>query len=286
MKILVSAFADEAANDLEGQISALKRNNIKMIEIRNIDGKCIIDLEEDELLQVKSVLDKNGITVSAIGSPIGKYPINDPFEPHIEAFKRTINAAKVLGTTRIRMFSFFIPKGEEAKKYANEVVHRVAILAKMAVEAGVFCYHENEREIFGDTKERVLFLHNAVGASLKGIFDPSNYILNGENPIDIIDELLPFTHYLHIKDASFSDECVVPAGCGDGEIAKLIEKMSANVGVLLLTVEPHLTVFDGLNSLQNGEIKHRFSYNSPGEAFDAAVGGLKKILIDGGNSYE
>lgn len=286
MKILVSAFADEAASDLEGQIAALKRNKINMIEIRNIDGKCIIDFEDTELMQLKSALSSNGITVSAIGSPIGKYPINDPFEPHIEQFKRTINAAKLLETTRIRMFSFFIPAGEDAAKYSNEVVRRVSVLAKMAVDEGVFCYHENEREIFGDTKERVIYLHKAVGRSLKGIFDPSNFILNGENPIDIIDELLPFTQYLHIKDASFSDKCVVPAGCGDGEIAMLIEKMSANMDELLLTVEPHLVVFDGLNSLQSDGINHRFSYNSQGEAFDAAVSGLKKILIEGGNIYE
>ena len=48
-QFVLSAFADEAGSGIEEQISALERNQISMIEIRNIDGTCVIDLEHEEL---------------------------------------------------------------------------------------------------------------------------------------------------------------------------------------------------------------------------------------------
>ena len=74
-EFILSAFADEAGTTLAEQIAALKRNDISYIEPRNINGKPILTLTNDELLEVKAELDKNGIMVNSLGSPIGKYPI-------------------------------------------------------------------------------------------------------------------------------------------------------------------------------------------------------------------
>ena len=46
-----------------------------------------------------------------------------------------------------------------------------------------------------------------------------------------------------------------------------------------LTLEPHLTVFDGLNKLSNlDDIKVQNAYASPEEAFDTALAALRGIL--------
>lgn len=283
---ILSAFADESAESLKGQIAALLRNGISHIEVRNVDKKCIIDYSPGELKEIRKSFDDNGIWVSAIGSPIGKIKITDPFAPHLEAFRRALEVANLLGTKRIRMFSFYIPEGEEPFKYQDEVFERIKKLLDEADKAGIWCCHENEKAIFGDISERVQLLHRQFGERLRGIFDPANYIQCGEKPAEIIDALLPTVDYMHIKDADFADGSVVPAGKGDGELPLLLQKLYQKGSGRILSVEPHLTVFGGLKSLQNEPLLNRYTFASGEEAFDAAVGALKKILEDGGYSYE
>ena len=55
-KFVLSAFADEAGTTLDEQIAALKRNGISYIEPRNINGKPILTLTDDELIEVKKVI--------------------------------------------------------------------------------------------------------------------------------------------------------------------------------------------------------------------------------------
>lgn len=285
-KFILSAFSDEAAADLKGQIEALKRNGIHNTEIRNVDKKNIIEHDINSLKEIKKQLDDEGIGISAIGSPIGKIGINDKFAKHIDDFKKAMETAQILGTKRIRMFSFFIPKGENADDYKDVVYKRMDSLISLAQKEGIYCCHENEKEIYGDIKRRCHELHEHFKGRLNGIFDPANYIQCGEKPTEIFDDLFPFIDYLHIKDAVFSDGSVVPSGHGDGGIKELIEKFSQKEGDRFLTLEPHLSVFEGFANLKDNSLKHKYSYPSQGESFDAAVLALKEILNNGGYIYE
>ena len=47
----LSAFADEASIELDGQIAALKRNGITHIELRNVSG-ALTDKSDDELCEI------------------------------------------------------------------------------------------------------------------------------------------------------------------------------------------------------------------------------------------
>ena len=151
-EFLLSAFADEASPMIEGQIVALKRNGVKFIEVRNANGKSIIDHDKNSLKEIKKQFDAGGISVSSIGSPIGKIAVNQGFEPHIEAFKRTIETAQILETNRIRMFSFFIPHGADPASFRLEVMERMNSLLDIADGTGVMCCHENEKDIYGDIR--------------------------------------------------------------------------------------------------------------------------------------
>ena len=50
------AFADEASNDLQGQIEALLRNNIGLLEIRGVDGENIKDISHAKIQKIKDEL--------------------------------------------------------------------------------------------------------------------------------------------------------------------------------------------------------------------------------------
>ena len=116
------AFADEASPLLTGQIAALKRNELTLLEIRGVDSENIKDLTPAKAEEVRRLLDDAGIAVWSIGSPIGKYPLAKEFAPHLDDFKRVTELAEILGATRIRMFSFYPEKDVEPARTREEVL--------------------------------------------------------------------------------------------------------------------------------------------------------------------
>ena len=278
-KFVFSAFADEAGSTLGEQISALKDNGISYIEPRSINGKGILELSDDELAEVKACLDENGIRVNSIGSPIGKYPITEPLEPHLEKLRRAIEVAKALGTKLIRMFSFFVDQ-TELDVYREEVIRRLQTMAKIAAEHGVTLCHENESAIYGQEPCRVKDILESV-PSLYGIFDPANYRMNGADPIEGINATLTNLKYLHIKDAIYAKQAIVRAGRGEGRIGEIIDLVNSRTDDLVyLTLEPHLHGFDAYKAIDAHELRGEESYSSGREAFDAAAAALRALMTD------
>jgi sugar phosphate isomerase/epimerase len=280
-KFILSAFADEAGTTLNEQIAALKRNGIDYIEPRNINGKPILTLTDEELKEVKSELDKNGIRVNSLGSPIGKYPITEPFDKHLIDFYRALEVCKALGTDKMRMFSFFT-KQPELSKHRNEVLYRLTEMCKIAKEHGITLCHENESEIYGQNPEEMLDLMTNVDG-LKGIFDPANYRMNGCDVIAGIKATIPKLAYLHIKDAIFNSQLIVPAGDGEGKIPEVLDMVNeATDEVVYLTLEPHLFLFDAYKGIDKHELKVKYTFTNNTESFDFAANALKNLLAENG----
>ena len=279
-KYILSAFADEADNNLVGQIEALQKAGIASIELRGVNGKNVKDLTLEEAADVRKQLNDAGISVSSMGSPFGKISVKDDFDKHLEEFRHALELCKVLGCDRMRMFSFFYPKDEDPAQYRELVIDRLEKMLCLAEEAGILLCHENEKGIYGDTAERCLDLINHFGGRLKCIFDPANFIQCGEKPIDNYKILKDKIFYMHIKDALLDGGAVVPSGCGDGNVEDILKGLSENADDMLLTIEPHLRVFSGLENLQDEEVKHKYSYPDSQSAFAAAADALKKILAN------
>ena len=140
----------------------------------------------------------------------------------------------------------------------------------------VLC-HENEKGIYGDTAARCLDIHRQLPA-LRAVFDPANFIQCGQETLEAWELLAPYVEYLHIKDALAGGQ-VVPAGKGDGHVPEILRRYRAQGG-RVLTVEPHLAVFSGLDKLESGEksVVDAYAYPSQRAAFDAAVAALKACL--------
>ena len=276
---IISAFADESAASLEGQIEALHNNGINHIELRFIDGKNIADFTKNEVIDLKNQLDAGGITTSAIGSPIGKINLADDFGTHLEKAKRVCDTACILGTDKIRMFSF-----RHAYESREQVMSTLREMVAIAKQEGVQLYHENEKAIYGDTLERVLDIMNEIDG-LKYIYDPANYLEVGEKADDTLDALHATTDYFHIKDVIAESGTLVPAGCGDGKIDELIARISPEDDKVM-TLEPHLKVFEGFAEIDGTEMKNKYHFATNEEAFDAAVNALKGLLDNAGYKYD
>ncbi len=284
-KFILSAFADEGGNTLVEQVKALKDNGITHIEPRGIDGVNISDYTADMAKELKKTLDENGIGVSSIGSPFGKINIKDDFASHFEKFKQTVENACILGTDKIRMFSFFIDENEDYNSYRDEVMSRLEKMSDYSLKSGVWCCHENEKGIYGDTDDRCLDILTTFEGKIKGIFDPANFIQCGVDILPAYEKLENYIEYMHVKDARKTDGFVVPAGTGDGNVKQLIKLFNKKDGEHFLTLEPHLKVFDGLAGLEHeggtaDMLRDDYTYATNSEAFAAAANALHAILAD------
>lgn len=280
-KFALSAFADEAGTTISEQISALKGNGIDFIEPRSIDKRGILDIPADELKQIKAQLDENGIKVNSLGSPIGKYDIDAPFEDHLLSFERALTACEILGTKNMRMFSFFVSEDSLSEK-RDEVISRMNKLVSIANERGIRLCHENESKIYGCMPKEVSDLMDNVDG-LYAIFDPANYRMNGADCMEGIKATLKNFAYLHIKDAIYESQTIVPAGEGEGMIADVINIVNESTdGIVFLTLEPHLHVFDAYASIDEHELKGTHTFSNKREAFNFAATTLKELLIKNG----
>ena len=282
-KFLFSAFADEASADILEQIAACKANGIDYIELRNVNGKNISNFTVEEAKELKKLLDDNGIKVSSIGSHYGKIEITDDFEPHFEAFKQTVEVAKVLETKYIRMFSFFFTKGQKIEDYKDEVYRRLDAMVDYANENGILCCHENEKGIYGDITERCVELAEHYGERMGCIFDPSNYIQCGCDTLEGFKLLKDKITYMHIKDCIAEIDTVVPAGEGDGHLEEILRMLDENEQVYFLSVEPHLRVFEGLENLEPDDatanaMNKKFVYPDNQTSFAAACSAIHNII--------
>jgi len=271
--IRLCAFSDEAAKDLDGQIAALKRNNIALTELRSIGDKNVADLTEAEAKECARVLSENAISVWAIGSPLGKVEVTVNIEEYLKKVEHVCRLATIFGTKRIRIFSFF-------KSYDERelVVENLKKMCAVAERHGLILCHENEKEIYGDTVERVVDILTSV-PMLKSVYDPANFLQVGEDAKKSLDALHATADYFHIKDVITETDELVPAGCGDGRIEELVRRINDDK---VITVEPHLALFDAYKSIDSTQMKHKFNFESNDEAFDAAVTAIKKILISEG----
>lgn len=276
--IKIYAFADEASAMMDGQISAMKRNGLQGLEIRGVDGVFVSDISLEKAKEVKAKLDDAGLITWSVGSPIGKIFINEDFQTHLDKLKHTLEIANILQTKYLRMFSFFMPENEDPDAYRNAVMDRLGAMAEVAAPTGIALCHENEKGIYGDIAARCLDILKTV-PQLKCVFDPANFIQCGQDTLEAWKLLGDRVCYMHIKDA-MADGFVVPAGKGVGNVKEIVKAYMGNGGKHF-TIEPHLSLFDGLRDLeQEGERSSVGLYHYPNNdvAFDAACSAFRELI--------
>ena len=277
--IKIYAFADEAGESTEIQIRAMQKNDLAGVELRNVDGKNIVDLTAAEAKELGKKLSDAGKKAWSIGSPIGKIGLEEDFEAHLDRMKNGLEVANILGTGYMRMFSIYMPAGQDPCMYRDVVMERMNRFVETAKGSGVKLCHENEKGIYGDAAERCLELHKAF-PDMGGVFDPCNFIQCGVDTLKAWEMLKPYITYMHIKDG-LADGSVVPAGCGIGNLAAIVSDF-VSMGGRDFTIEPHLTSFAGLSDLEResarSRVGHAYVYNNSEEAFDAACSAFKKLV--------
>lgn len=278
--ITLSGFADEISTDLSEQIRVLKNLDMSYVEMRGVNGKGLVYYTLPEVREIKQQLDAEGIRLSSVGSPIGKIGIADDFAPHMDLFKHTVEIAKIMETPNIRMFSFFIPQDQDPSVFRGEVMDRLGQMADYAAASDVVLLHENEKEIYGDNAPRCLeIMKEFYGDHFKAVFDFANFVQCDQDTLEAYEMLKPYISYIHIKDALFGSGEVVPAGHGDGNVAKILSMLKESGYQGFLSLEPHLQQFSGFSALENSEgtVQKERKYTGE-EVFTIAHHALCEIL--------
>ena len=238
----LSGFVDEISNDFSEQCSVAAGLGLRYLEVRSAWGVNILDLDDNQLSRMQSIMAEHALKVSSIGSPIGKIFIDEDFGPHLDRMRHAAEVARLLGAPYIRIFSFFLRPGSLPADHRDEVLRRMRALTEVAEQAGVVLLHENEKEIYGDTPERCLDIVTSVGSPhLRLAWDPANFVQVGVSPFTQGYAMLrPHVEYIQIKDALAVDGTVVVAGAGDGEVVATIRALRDDGFDGFFSLEPHL----------------------------------------------
>ncbi len=261
----LSGFGDEIDPDPVVQAAVLQALGARNIEVRSAWGVNIVELDDDSLDRLDGILRERSVGVSAIASPIGKVDVSLPVDHEVERLGCAIAAARPRGTRHIRIFSFFRGDDVSVESIRDDVLRRMRALADVAGKSDVVLLHENEKDIYGDTPERVLDIIESVGSDhLRVAWDSANFVQVGvDRPFDDGYAMLrPHLEYLQVKDAVAATGEVRPAGEGDGQLLETLTALRDDGYAGFASLEPHLTDANALGGFSGPE-----AFGRAGRAF-------------------
>jgi sugar phosphate isomerase/epimerase len=215
----VSVITDEITQDLGRALDvAANEFGLGYVEIREMWGKNIMNLDSKEIDEARRLLEKYKLRVSSIGSPVFKvdwpeapkskfspkrdqFSASFTFEQQSELLERALELARVFNVDRIRIFDFW--RLDDQKPYREAIDERLGQAASIAARRGITLLLENEHACNTATGQEAARTLGAVRSPyFKLNWDPGNAAAAGETPYPNGYASLPKDRigYLHCKD--------------------------------------------------------------------------------------
>jgi len=287
-----TGFADEAASDIRGQAEAIKELGWSHIELRAVNGKNIIELDEDAFAEVLDTLQEYGLTCNAVGSDIGSWSksILDPFEETMDQVERCIPRMHALGVKYVRIMSYAVLSDREPDdQMLGERLKRLNWIVQRFSDSGLEALHENCGNYGGMGIPYTQKLLDGV-AGLRLIFDTANAAtgLDRSKPKPYPPQC-PWTFYqafrehivhVHIKDAvrlrgdlvnGFEEAQYVMPGEGDAQVTRICTALLESGYAGGFSIEPHLAVVYHDATQSCSEEERLRSFIDYGRAFDQLI---------------
>lgn len=285
-QVTLSGFADEAANQKTAvqQFAAFAALGLQYYSLRFIDAgegvKNVMKLGKTEIQSIRHLEDEYGLNVASIGSPIGKVKLLDvedgtnnayvPFKKYLEKdVKKACEMAHAFETKLVRGFSFYHPKGTDARQHLPQVVEQLGQIAETCLRSDLTYGVELEANLVGQTGEILAEIHRQVNnPALVLIFDAGNLSCQGYSAGEVLEQfrlMKTGLGWMHIKDyhhgeparrlAHVDEETLkhfVPADLGDSghetilrELREMLPKLNEKLqrrGIpgVFLDLEPHV----------------------------------------------
>jgi sugar phosphate isomerase/epimerase len=258
----------------------LRWAEIRYLKLAGEERYVYADATAGQLKQVKQQLDDAGVKLSVLDAAIykirlpGSTPATDApayvngahekFDRQMDDLKRAANAAHVLGTDRIRIFTF--RRVADPAMLFDRIVEELQQAITIASREEVRLLVENEYDCNIATGEEIAKLFRALpDTRLMHNWDPCNSYEMGEQPFPKVWNQLDHDRisHIHLKDAAGKEW--KPIGAGDINFVGQFEALKSIKYSGTLSVETRYR-----DSSQN-------SYNSSVESMNGLVGVLKKI---------
>jgi L-ribulose-5-phosphate 3-epimerase len=188
------------------------------IELRSMWKKNIVSLDEKEVAEARSVLDKYKLKVTDIASPLFKvdwpgapkskyseaksFGANFTLQQQDEVLDHAIDLAKAFGTDRVRCFDFW--RLEDQTPYRAAINDKLRDAAAKCEKKSIILVLENEPSCNTATAAEAVKVLSAVQTpALMLNWDPGNAAASGEIPYPDGYNLLPKERigHCHCKDA-------------------------------------------------------------------------------------
>lgn len=248
--VLISAFADEAANRKTAleQFSALAAIGLRHYSPRFIDlegsgtVEHVVDLNKSKLKNLAKLQDEFGLSVTSIGARVGKVKLLDvddgshnayiPMDKYLKTeVANTIRAAEGLGTKLVRGFSFYHPRGTKPEDHINQAVDNIGQIVDACAAAGLVYGLEIEPNLVGETGPLLAKIAKKLKhPNMVLIYDGGNIAAQNKNRLQCYSEfldMLPYVGWIHIKDYAI-DPTLTWTGAVDEE--RLKNFVPADVG--------------------------------------------------------
>jgi len=258
--MIFTGFSDEAGASIDTQISAVKKLGWDYLELRSADGTNIDEMTDEQFAPVLAKIKESGIKISCLASTIANWntSLDESFDKTVEKVDRIIPRMKQLGTKYIRIMSYALYPGKEAKEQnEDERVRRLRILVKMFKEHDLMPLHENCATYGGMGWQYTLKLINQV-PGLRLIFDTGNQSCKRDYSVDdktalqsswvFYEHVKEHIEYIHIKDGNlikqtdkvFNDVDYTFPGEGEGDVKKIIADLKNTGYQGFVSIEPHM----------------------------------------------
>lgn len=243
----IAAITDEFATDhLDVALQAMAEIGMTGAELRVISGRNIIDLTDEEVARARAQVERHGMQVLSIASPLLKCVLPDgpaiderfqqdvfgsayTFEDQPRLTRRAFDIAERAGARIIRVFSYW--RTVDPQREYPRIARALRDLADQALDRGIIIGLENEHACnVGTAAEAALMLSAVDHPALKLIWDPANAFVLGEIPYPSGYALLPAERIVHVhaKDCVMSGEKPVWGPLGEmsvdwkGQVAALV----------------------------------------------------------------
>ncbi len=206
----IGVIGDEISQDFQTVVNVAQELNLDSIEIRSVWDKPPQELTENDINEMKRILDGTGIQIVGIASPFFKCDIDnaEEREEHLGILKRCIEVAKAFDINLIRTFVFW--RTDNVEERWNEIIGSYDEPLGMANGEGMILGMENEASTSLSTvKLTERFIREIDSPNIRAIWDPANeaHAEGGEQPYpNAYDRIKPLMVHAHLKDAGENPE--------------------------------------------------------------------------------